>query len=67
LGDTDLIYQKMSHNIYDNSKIKTLLPHWHAEVTFNDGVGETLQWLLESPVRQRINPLLNDLIVKLTN
>jgi len=67
LGDTDLIYQKMSHNIYDNSKIKTLLPHWHAEVTFNDGVGETLQWLFESPARQRINPLLNDLIMQLTH
>lgn len=58
-GERDLLSQKMSHNIFDNTKIKKLLPQWSAKINFANGVAETLKWLDESSLRKRINSLLD--------
>jgi nucleoside-diphosphate-sugar epimerase len=66
LGDTNLLTHKLSHSIYDNSKIKKMRPDWKAEIGFREGITKTLQWLQENSVRQRINPSLDALIINLT-
>jgi len=66
LGDADILDQKMSHNIFDNSKIKKLLPTWSAQIGFQEGIRETLDWLFEDTIRQRINLSLDALILNIT-
>lgn len=64
----DLIYQKMWHNIYDNSKIRRYTFNtWKAEISLSDGIRETLGWLNEDEVRRRINVDLNRMLDKITN
>lgn len=53
--EKDLMYQKMWHNIYDNSKIKRIIPNWTAKKSFSEGIQETITWLNENPIHKRIN------------
>ena len=48
--------QKMWHTIFDMSKLKSYVPEWKTETSFSDGIKETIAWLLEKSVRQRIVP-----------
>jgi nucleoside-diphosphate-sugar epimerase len=63
--------QKMWCDIYDNSKIKSFVPGWSAEISFNEGIKETINWMWEDDVRRRFNPeldsLLEDLYVRYRN
>lgn len=62
-GEKDSLKNKITHNnTYDNTKIKKLLPEWSSTISFKNGVAETLKWLDENPLRQRINPLLDSRI-----
>ncbi len=47
--------QHMWHYIFDDSKIKSLAPQWEQKTDFRDGIKETVSWLMEDKVRQRIN------------
>lgn len=58
--------QRMWCDIYDNGKIKKLLPEWKAVVSFEHGIRETLSWLNEQDVRRRFNEDLNGILEKLT-
>lgn len=51
----DLMAQKMWHHIYDTSKVKSFVPGWKAEISFEDGIRQTLEWLYGKDVRRRIN------------
>jgi nucleoside-diphosphate-sugar epimerase len=48
--------------IFDNSKIKALVPEFRAEVPFRQGCRETVDWYLSDPARQRIDPALDALM-----
>lgn len=51
----DLMRQRMWHNIYDLSKLQTYVPHWKAQKSFEQGISETISWLMEKERRRRIN------------
>lgn len=59
LGQKELLMQKYWHNIYDNTKIKSLLPLWRAEISFKEGIKESINWFEEDKNRKRINLNLN--------
>lgn len=48
--------QHMWHYIFDNTKLKKAVPGWKQTIRFADGMRETVAWLKEDTVRQRINP-----------
>lgn len=48
--------QHMWHYIFDDGKIKKVSHGWEQKIAFSDGIRETVSWLLEDKVRQRINP-----------
>jgi len=52
--------------VFDNTKIKSYVPGFHATVTFAEGMKKTVQWLEASPERckidERWNALCDDLI-----
>lgn len=52
--DKEILNQRLWHNIYDNTKIKSITNQWKAEIKFADGIYETICWLKEKPVRRRI-------------
>lgn len=52
--------QHMWHYIFDDTKIKKVVPGWCQKTGFSDGISETIQWLLADPVRQRINPAYDE-------
>ncbi len=64
-GEYDLINQRITDNIFDNSKLKNLLPSWSSVIDFKKGISETIKWLEEDSSRQRINPTLDDTIKEL--
>lgn len=48
--------QHMWHYIFDNTKLKSVVPGWGQQVEFADGIKQTVNWLMEDKIRQRINP-----------
>ena len=45
----------MWHYIFDLSKIKSIAVGWKQTEAFSDGIKQTVLWLYEDKVRQRIN------------
>ena len=41
--------------IFDNSRIKSLVPGWVATIPFAEGSREMVEWYLADPVRQRVD------------
>ncbi|MFP3041948.1 NAD-dependent epimerase/dehydratase family protein [Treponema primitia] len=58
--------QRMWCDIYNNSKIKKFVPGWKSEISFKEGIKETIDWMFEKNIRRRINPDLNNLLEELT-
>lgn len=56
-----LLGDKANSMIFDNSKIRALVPGWHAEVPFAQGAREIVAWHRADPSRQRIDPQMNAL------
>ena len=50
----EIARQRMFHMIGDTSKLKSYVPDWKAKVSFEEGIRETVAWLMEKPVRRRI-------------
>ena len=48
--------------IFDNSKIKRLVPDYVATIPFAEGIKETLAWFEADPARMIINPQTNKLL-----
>lgn len=61
-----IIAHKMWNDVYDNRKIKALVPGWEAHIKFQDGIRETISWLLANKARQRVNVELDQLIDKIS-
>jgi hypothetical protein len=51
--------------IFDNSKIKTLVPDFSAEIPFEQGAKEIVAWYEADSARQKIDPYLNGLFDKM--
>lgn len=61
----DILKQKYWHNIYDNTKIKSVLKDWNAKISFKEGIFNTLKWFLEDEKRKRMSENLNSFIKEL--
>lgn len=60
-----LLGDKSVSALFDNSKIKALVPHFKAKTAFKDGIKETLAWFEAAADRQIINPRTDQLIERL--
>ena len=50
-----LIGDKAHSMVFDNSKVKALVPGFQARVPFAKGAGEIVDWFLADPSRQRVD------------
>jgi nucleoside-diphosphate-sugar epimerase len=60
-----LVGDKAHSMIFDNSKLRSIVPGWHATVPFERGAREIADWHLADPARQVVNPALDALMDKL--
>lgn len=58
----ELMYQRMMHNIYHLDKIKNYVSGWEAKISFEHGINQTIDWLMEKSVRRRINRELDNFL-----
>ena len=59
-----LLGDKSHCAIFDNSKIKTLVPDYNTTIPFSQGIKETLAWFEEKPERMIVNPETNAMMDK---
>ncbi|MGW8316376.1 MAG: SDR family oxidoreductase [Bacteroidales bacterium] len=66
MGDTwmrgNLLGDKANSVIFDNSKIKRLVPGFVATIPFREGIARTVRWFDEDPARIRIDEHNNELM-----
>jgi nucleoside-diphosphate-sugar epimerase len=55
-----LVGDKAHSVVFDNSRVKTLVPGWTATIPFADGAREIVDWHLADPRRQNIRTELNE-------
>jgi hypothetical protein len=55
-----LIGDKAHSVVFDNTRVKRLVPGWEAIIPFADGAREIVAWHLADPRRQTVRPELND-------
>src|ERR1700761_9153953 len=60
-----LLGDKAHSMVFDNSKVKSLVPGWRAVVPFERGAREIAAWYTEEPSRQVVNEKLDALMDKL--
>jgi nucleoside-diphosphate-sugar epimerase len=60
-----LLGDKTHSMIFDNSKLRSIVPGWHAEVPFERGAREIVGWHLADPARQVTDPELDATMDKL--
>jgi len=41
--------------VFDNSRVKSLVPGWQATTPFAEGVREIVDWHLADPARQQVD------------
>ncbi|RPI69104.1 MAG: hypothetical protein EHM47_13775 [Ignavibacteriales bacterium] len=65
-GD-ELLGDKAHTVIFDNSKIKSIVPGFTASIPFSKGAEEIIKWYDADPSRQKIDEGFNNLTVKIIN
>jgi nucleoside-diphosphate-sugar epimerase len=60
-----LLGDKMHSMIFDNSKIKRVVPEYVAAIPFAQGIKEVMAWYDEDPARQTINTEFDERIDKI--
>jgi nucleoside-diphosphate-sugar epimerase len=55
-----LLGDKAHSVVFDNTRVKTLVPGWTATIPFADGAREIVEWHLADPRRQVVGPELNE-------
>ena len=55
-----LLGDKMWSAVFDNSKIKTFVPEFAANITFREGIRRTLTWFDVDEQRQRVGEAVNE-------
>lgn len=51
-----LLGDKMWSAVFDNTKIKRLVPGWSATIPFHEGIRRTLAWFQAEPRRMQVSP-----------
>jgi hypothetical protein len=51
--------------VFDNSKIKALVPDFNAEIPYQEGCRETVRWYLDHPEHEIVNQDLDSLMDQL--
>lgn len=64
-GGASLLGDKAHSMIFDNSKIKRVVPDFHATIPFAAGAREILAWFDAVPARKVINEETNQLMDRL--
>ncbi|MEO6115463.1 MAG: NAD-dependent epimerase/dehydratase family protein [Pseudolysinimonas sp.] len=54
-----LLGDKAHSVVFDNSRVKSLVPGWQATIPFADGVREIVDWHLADPSRQKVDAELD--------
>jgi nucleoside-diphosphate-sugar epimerase len=62
---TGLLGDKTHSMVFDNAKIRSVVPGWRAVVPFERGAREIAGWYLADPARQVVDPELDALMDKL--
>ena len=57
-----LLGDKAHSMIFDNSKIKRLVPRFNAEIPFTTGAGEIINWFDHHPDQQIVDPVVNNMM-----
>ena len=57
---------KAEHGVFDNARIKRLVPDFVCKKTFRTGVSEAVAWFHEEPARRRPNPKTDAVFEKIT-
>ncbi len=57
-----LLGDKAHSMVFDNAKVKALVPGWRAVVPFERGAREIVDWHLADPVRQVVDDKLDALM-----
>ncbi|MCB2179523.1 SDR family oxidoreductase [bacterium] len=60
-GDS-LLGDKSHSVIFDNTKIKRLVPGFRAEIPFHQGAREIVRWYLDNPDQQKVDPVFNQIL-----
>src|SRR6202034_1875279 len=60
-----LLGDKTHSMVFDNSKVKSVVPGWNAVVPFERGAREIAAWYLEDPARQVVDEKLDALMDRL--
>jgi nucleoside-diphosphate-sugar epimerase len=60
-----LIGDKAHSMVFDNAKVKSVVPGWQAVVPFERGARQIADWYLADPARQVVNPEMDALMDKL--
>jgi nucleoside-diphosphate-sugar epimerase len=60
-----LLGDKTHSMVFDNTKVKSVVPGWHAVVPFERGAREIVAWRLADPARQVVDQPLDALMDKL--
>lgn len=55
----DLLGDKTWSAVFDNSKIKSFVPEFHATISFREGIRRTLAWFAADEKRRRIDEQVN--------
>ena len=67
-GEKDGLWGDKSHcAIFDNAKIKSLVPGFNATIPFSEGIKRTLAWFEAEPSRMEIKPETNAMMNKILN
>lgn len=56
---------RLTESVFDTSKIKSLAPGWRAEISLEEGLRRTLDWLYEDRRRVRIVPHVDQALEEL--
>jgi nucleoside-diphosphate-sugar epimerase len=60
-----LLGDKSHSMVFDNAKVKSVVPGWRAVIPFERGAREIVDWYLADPARQVVNERLDALMDKL--
>lgn len=60
-----LLGDKAHSMIFDNTKIKRIVPDYTAAIPYSQGAAEIIAWFDSDPANQVIDPVFNDLIDKI--
>jgi nucleoside-diphosphate-sugar epimerase len=50
-----LIGDKSWNALFDNAKVKSFVPGWHARIPFAEGIRRTIEWFDADPARQTVD------------